>query len=591
MDNTALVDELGALPALQGFTRPDRAALASLCSERPLPAGMRLLEQGGVNTSLFFLRRGQVAVSIRRGERHEVVAIVSAPAILGEVSFLSGRPCSASIDVLVDAGVAELPGASLRREPLLHARMVQALAPVLADRLYAANTGARRRALSPVVLLRQGIRWAAPRAFPVCLATALADDGGGPALLVVWGSDAALTPPSPQAPNVWTAGAGSSRDPQEVRAVVAAALPGWTDRFRAIVIQDPRTVPESSTALGPLATHVGHAAGPGDPLPEPGLGRGFVVQDAASPTLAHQSVTRRLLLEAAAAEQALAQGRPLPDTFLRGVASLARAVRGTTFGWVLGAGGARGWAHIGVLEVLTRAGLPIDAVSGSSMGAIVGGLVAQGTSIDDLRGVMAEWPRRLPRLRERRFWRMHLASERGIEALLTSFFGDRGVPALALPYAANAVDIERGEEVVITTGLLRQATRASMAFPGWLPPFTLEGRPLVDGATLNPVPVAACQSLGADLTLAVNVLGPPAPQALPRHWPLREFEVMSRTFQLCGYSMGQSHGEASDVTITPELGDATMNSFDRFDEMIARGRAAAEARLAAVMAAYRASRV
>ena len=591
MDNTALVDELGALPALHAFTTPDRAALARLCSERQLSAGVRLLEQGASNTSLFVLRRGQVAVSIRRGERHEVVAIVSAPAILGEVSFLSGRPCSASIDVLVDASVAEIPGASLRGEPSLRAQVVQALAPLLADRLYAANTGARRRAASPVVLLRQGIRWAAPQAFPLSLATALADDAGGPALLVVRGSDAALTPPLPQAPNVWTAGAGSSRDPQEVRAVVAAALPGWTDRFRAVVIQDPGTAPESSAALGPLATHVGHAAGPGDPLPEPGLERGFVVQDAASPTLTHQSVTRRLLLEAAAAERALAQGRPLPDSFLRGVASLARAVRGTTFGWVLGAGGARGWAHIGVLEVLTRAGVPIDAVSGSSMGAIVGGLVAQGTPVHDLRSVMAEWPRRLPRLREHRFWRMHLASERGIEALLMTFFGERRVPALGVPYAANAVDIERGAEVILTTGLLRHATRASMAFPGWLPPFMLEGRPLVDGATLNPVPVAACQSLGADVTLAVNVLGPPAAQALKRRWPLRQFDVMSRTFQLSGYSMGQSHGDASDVTITPELGNATMNAFDRFDEMVAGGVVAAEARLPAVMAAYRASRV
>ena len=99
------------------------------------------------------------------------------------------------------------------------------------------------------------------------------------------------------------------------------------------------------------------------------------------------------------------------------------------------------------------------------------------------------------------------------------------------------------------------------------------------------------RELGADVTLAVNVLGPPVTRALPRRWPLREFDVMSRTFQLCGYSMGQSHGEQSDVTITPELGDATMNSFDRFDEMVAGGVRAAEARLPAMMAAYRASRV
>jgi hypothetical protein len=98
--------------------------------------------------------------------------------------------------------------------------------------------------------------------------------------------------------------------------------------------------------------------------------------------------------------------------------------------------------------------------------------------------------------------------------------------------------------------------------------------------------VAACRALGAHLLVAVNVLGPPVPRPVPRRWPARQFDIMARTFQLSGYSMGQAHGEQGDVVLTPDLGDATMNSFDRFEEMVAGGAREAELRLDAVMAAY-----
>src|SRR5262249_35347698 len=176
--------------------------------------------------------------------------------------------------------------------------------------------------------------------------------------------------------------------------------------------------------------------------------------------------------------------------------------------------------------------------------------------------------RRRRRLRELRFWRMHIAAERGIEDLLQHFFGNRTVTSTEIPYAANAVDIETGEDVIIRSGLIRHAARASMAYPGWLPPFLKDGRVLVDGATLNPVPTAPCRELGADFVIGVNVLGFSGTSPLPRRWPRRQFEMMARIFQLSTYAMSRMGSEAaSDVVIMPNLGNATMLSFDRFDEM------------------------
>jgi NTE family protein len=382
---------------------------------------------------------------------------------------------------------------------------------------------------------------------------------------------------------LWVAAAGATSSRDDLRSTVASALPEWTQRYDAIVWSaGPGEV--TADAVEPFASTVVTLAGPGDALPEPATR--WLIQDAAQPTLARQSVGHRLIAAAAEAERASAEGQPLPDRFVRTIDGLARAILGISVGWVLGAGGARGWSHIGILEVLTRAGLPIDAIAGSSMGAIIGGLVAQGTPIAELRRVVSEWPKRRRQLRELRVWRMHMASERGIENLLRHFFGERRVPELEIPYTANTVDIDRCVEVAITDGLLREAARSSMAFPGWLPPFGRNGRLFVDGATLNPVPVAACRALGAHLLVAVNVLGPPLSRPVPRRWPARQFDIMARTFQLSGYSMGQAHGEQGDVVLTPDLGDAMMTSFDRFDEMIAGGVREAELRLDSVLGAY-----
>lgn len=580
-----LADDLAAFEACRGLTTADRRRLASLCETRTAAAGERLLEQGHQNASLYFLRTGQVAVRLRREGRVETLARLSAPAVVGEISFLTGRTCSADVDVVVDATLAVVSLEALRADPDCRERLVQAMALVLADRLHTTNTLDGADVPVPVVLLRPGARWAAPTAFGPALARALADTGGGDALHIVLAHREAAFEPERDDTKVWRAVAGSPSSPDDVRAALARTLPGWTTRFSAVVMSAPAGGDVLADAVAPFATHVGTLGGPHDPIPEPGS-PGFVVQDASRPTLSRLSVRHRLMADVAEAERAWSAERSLSAGHTRTVAAVARTILGMSVGWVLGAGGARGWSHIGVLEVLTRAGLPIDAVAGSSMGAIVGGLVAQGTPIGDLRGVIAEWPRRLRRLRELRFWRMHMASDRGIEDLLMHFFGNREVPTLESPYAANAVDIERGAEVVIREGLLREAARASMAFPGWLPPFERHGRLLVDGATLNPVPVAACRALGADFLLAVNVLGPPASRPVPRRWPTRQFDIMARTFQLSGYSMGQAHGAQGDFVLTPDLGDATMTSFDRYDAMVAGGVREAEARLEAVLAAY-----
>src|SRR5262245_47680238 len=113
---TDFAAELAALDAFSDFSDDERRTIASLTRERRVSAGMRLLEQGSSNSSLFFLRSGEAAVRAARGGVVEMVARLSSPAVVGEISFLTGRPCSAHIDMLTDAVLAELPLEALQAD-------------------------------------------------------------------------------------------------------------------------------------------------------------------------------------------------------------------------------------------------------------------------------------------------------------------------------------------------------------------------------------------------------------------------------------------------------------------------------------------
>jgi NTE family protein len=178
-------------------------------------------------------------------------------------------------------------------------------------------------------------------------------------------------------------------------------------------------------------------------------------------------------------------------------------------GLCLGGGGARGFAHIGVLRALAERGLEPSAISGCSMGALVGALLASGLSADEMQD----------RFREMKPIRLLDAARKG------GLFGHRGVdralaehlPAdfsdLDLPLAVTTVDVQEGQLVVLRTGPLLPALRATTAMPGIFSPVEHEGRILVDGGLLNNLPVDVIGTLTLDPVVAVDV-GAPADRKL-----------------------------------------------------------------------------
>lgn len=181
---------------------------------------------------------------------------------------------------------------------------------------------------------------------------------------------------------------------------------------------------------------------------------------------------------------------------------------GKSVSLVLGSGGARGLAHIGVIEEIERRGYRIAAVSGSSIGALIGGIHALG-ELD----TYTDWVRGLSQTDVVRLVDWSLSGGgviRGDKLIrkLKDLVGEHDIEALPIPFTAVAVDIERGREVWISDGSLFDAIRASIAIPAVFAPHRYRGRSLVDGGLLNPVPVAPTLRTLTDLTIVVDVNGP-----------------------------------------------------------------------------------
>lgn len=182
-----------------------------------------------------------------------------------------------------------------------------------------------------------------------------------------------------------------------------------------------------------------------------------------------------------------------------------KAPRKPRIGLALGSGAARGWAHIGVVEALNAAGVELDVVTGCSIGAFVGAALVTG-HIGDL-GPWArqlEWREILGHL-DLRFTGGGLIEGDRLMRFMSERQDDVGIQDLPIAFGAVATDLATGREVWLREGSLFKAVRASVALPGLVSPAAGDGRWLVDGALVNPVPVSLCRALGADQVIAVNL--------------------------------------------------------------------------------------
>jgi len=241
-------------------------------------------------------------------------------------------------------------------------------------------------------------------------------------------------------------------------------------------------------------------------------------------------------------------------------------------GIALSAGAARGLAHIGVLQVFVENKIPIDMITGTSAGAIVGTLYAAGTDMYTLARMAQElnWNK----LVNLTVPRLGLVSSEPIYELMKFLTRNLSFEALPIPAAVVATDIQTGEEVVIKSGNLADGVRASMSIPGIFVPVELDGRLLVDGALVNRVPAHTCRELGADIVIAVDVGLPPVGKKVKNLG-----NIIMRTIEILDRENAKFRPIDADVIVRPDLSNVTSTQLNRAGEIIAAGREAAEASL------------
>lgn len=584
-----LASFLATVPIFRELTEEQLREIAPVCTEARYAAGTKILEQGGYSDALYFLRSGRLAVRVRKGDRRETVAHLQPPAVFGELSFITGRACSADVEVVVDAEVTMLPKAAMAGLESQRDRIVAGMMNVLAERLHDTVTQGAKAPESPVVVLKNMPHWEAPVSFAAELARSLARQSGCEALVVNL-SDAPASPAHPLSEHAFTCSEAVAATDDSLRAAIAQKLTEWKKRFTVVILNATGAHAAAvAERIDAFADSIGTLAGPGDdPGVETGavLGPGkFILQSAAKPAPMTLSGNQQLIREAAAAEEAFRSAKPVPAKFLRTVDSIARSILNLQVGVALGGGAAWGWAHIGMLEKLHEAGLPIDVVSGCSMGSVVGALYCSGLLVPDLLEVADYWRTRTRRFVEWRLWRMCLISEKVARKVFATYFFERTLHDMEIPYWANAVDIRTGHEFTIQDGSIVDCIRASIALPGLLPPFERGNHLLVDAGIMDPVPVNLVRRMGARYVVAVNAMAALEDQPLSKRFPM--VDIMMRCTRIMGHEIGQARAEESaNVVVTPTLGKISMLEFAKSPEIIECGRRAAEANLPAILAGY-----
>ncbi len=243
---------------------------------------------------------------------------------------------------------------------------------------------------------------------------------------------------------------------------------------------------------------------------------------------------------------------------------------------VLGGGAARGAAHIGVIEVLTDAGVPIDLILGTSMGSLVGGLYAAGFEIDVVADIFARIePASAADLLIPP--RGGLLDGRPLAILLDGLLEGRTVDETVIPFHAVVTDLETGEPGTAPAGLLSDAIRASSAIPALFDPVELDGRFYFDGGLKQNVPASQARALGATYVIGVDITreSPFDPSSVPSN--------LSRIFVDIVESFTEIEREAVDVLLEPGL-DATYMAFDRTEEFALAGARAAREALPRILA-------
>ena len=579
-----------------GITADERAAILSRMTPRRFPAGSILLAEGDGPSLMYAILDGSADILIRdRSGQHHRIASVSAGDTVGEMSLLTGDPISATVRAASDISVAVLTELELQRILEDYPVLYRNLGALLSERLAQSNRRMLRERAGVVttMLARQapallGYALASSVAWHARKSTVLARVASGepPDMLARLGQriNSADDLQAPEQPD------------GGVKLMLATTDGAFAIERRALTIQrlqqlfDHVLIEYVDHDPPETANQTLHLVGTNTTVPLSTSGeRWSTIQawnDFGRQHGADAGGVLRVPELTAADEDALAGGW-LPYTTPAG-AALGWAARDLTklkVGLALGAGSIRGYAHVGVLRVLERIGLPIDCLAGTSIGAAVASTYALGHGPERLSEVLDDVGSSAFRLT---LPRNSVLSMSGVREGVQRVGGNARFEELTRPLGVMAADIVTGREIVFTRGLLWPAVLASMAIPGIYPSQRIGEHVLVDGGVLNPVPSSVAASLGADMVIAVKLATRDDAEPLALEAGVIEGKSISvvqaimRSIEMMQGKIVTDTANAATILIEPNFGESGgwgLRSFKQGRRFIDAGEASAEAAL------------
>jgi len=559
-----------------------RDRLADAATLESVPAGEWLFRAGDVTDACYVIETGSVQVvgEPNAGAEPPVLRVLSRGSVFGELGVLTGAPRSASVRARRDATVARIGAAefaALLREP----EFATALTGRLAAELQVSEA-IEREMSGPARLVVIVSAW----------------DGGhtsdlGRRLAELVSRHVRCVAIGPEDDEA------HAEDPFELRRGLARRV-AEAERGADIVLLDATTGGEAWVAA---------CIRQGDRI--------VVVTDGAQP-----EPPRLPLAEGTTVDLVLCGGRPAPAVLHRwrrvlrprthwfvagppgfdGLEREARCLAGRSVAVVLSGGGARGCAHIGVIDELRRQRVEIDHICGTSAGAYVAAMAAQGIDAAAMRDQTWRWSVEHKVLGDFTVPLVAITRGQRLLAMTANSFGRLRAEELPIRFFATAVDIDTGEEVVLDEGPLDRIVAASMSIPGIVPPVSLDGHELFDGGIIDNIPIRAMRSRADGPVIAVDVsagfrmhrrpsyipgLIPPALVRGARRKltgsaePLPDIRSMlGRAMLLRGTIASEIRPRSVELAIRPSVADVSLFDWGRIDSAIEAGRAAAREALA-----------
>ena len=554
----------GELPLFKDLDYSFLRQIAQAAEWLSLPGGATLFSAGDPSDALYVVLSGCLGVFSPTERRHGgLVGRIPAGDTVGEMGLISGRPRNAHVMALRDTELARVSSDVFNRLFLQHPDAMLRIARLTVDRFESSHSQAqsRARAARTFTLLPQSVE-VDVGGFAAEFVKALSAFGRAE---LVWNVRAASHT------SYWFHRIESVND--YVVYVGEANSGGWSSlcvrQADALLL-----LARADSEAGAWPTH-------GRPQ------EAALASQRAELVLLHDGE----LVRGAAARWLAALPAGTPHHHVKSksdVPRVARMLTGRGVGLVLSGGGARGFAHIGILRALREAQIPIDLVGGTSMGAILGADISQGWSVEELTDRFRRSFVDAKPLRDYTLPFVSLVSGHKVTRLLQKAFGDLTIEDLPIDYFCVSSNLTTGHSEVHRRGELWRWLRASVAIPGVLPPVVYKGEVLVDGGAMNNLPVDAMRDIGrgpvigcdvgADraFTTDTDAIDVPLPWQImswlraKKHLP-NIFQILWRAGMVNSSAMTAAHREKTDLLLQPPLAQIDMLNWSGFERAIAAG--------------------